>query len=128
MNRCKRYFRFTFAETILGKAIKIFVVIIFLTSQVLSQSEGRILYDRDVLTGAEQTFVYLPLLEGKNVGVVANQTSMIDDTHLVDSLLSLGVNIVKVFSPEHGFRGKADAGEVVKDGIDVKTGIPLVSL
>ena len=128
MNKCQRYFRFTFAETILGKTIKIFTVIIFLTSQVLGQEEGRILYDRDILTGAEQTYVYLPLLEGKNVGVVANQTSMIDNTHLVDSLLSLGVNIVKVFSPEHGFRGKADAGELVKDGIDVKTGLPLVSL
>ena len=88
MNKCQRYFRFTFAETILGKTIKIFTVIIFLTSQVLGQEEGRILYDRDILTGAEQTYVYLPLLEGKNVGVVANQTSMIDNTHLVDSLLS----------------------------------------
>ncbi|MBL4652605.1 MAG: DUF1343 domain-containing protein [Flavobacteriales bacterium] len=108
--------------------MKIIVAVLFLSVQIYAQTDGRILYVRDVLTGAEQTYVYLPLLEGKTVGVVANQTSMIDNTHLVDSLLSLGVNVVKVFSPEHGFRGKADAGEVVKDGIDVKTGLPLVSL
>ena len=128
MNNCQKYFRFTFAETNLGKTIKIIVAVLFLSVQIYAQTEGRILHDRDVLTGAEQTYVYLPLLEGKTVGVVANQTSMIDNTHLVDSLLSLGVNVVKVFSPEHGFRGKADAGEVVKDGVDVKTGLPLVSL
>jgi uncharacterized protein YbbC (DUF1343 family) len=96
--------------------------------QVEAQDKGRILYDGDVLMGVEQTQVYLPLLEGKKVAVVANQTSMIDNTHLVDSLLSLGVKVVKVFSPEHGFRGKADAGEKVKDGIDTKTGVQVVSL
>ena len=67
-------------------------------------------------------------LENKKVGVVGNQTSMIANTHLVDSLLSLGIDVVKVFSPEHGFRGKADAGAIIEDGIDSKTGIPIISL
>ncbi|WOD43156.1 exo-beta-N-acetylmuramidase NamZ family protein [Hwangdonia lutea] len=88
-----------------------------------------------IVTGANQTNKYLPLLKGKNVGVVANQTSVIfkndsgkEHTHLVDSLLALNVNVTKVFAPEHGFRGVADAGEYIEDGIDEKTGLPIFSL
>jgi len=88
-----------------------------------------------IVVGANQLNLYLPLLKEKNVGIVANQTSVIfknnsseAHTHLVDSLLSLGVSIKKVFAPEHGYRGKADAGEYVKDGVDIKTGLPIVSL
>tara|TARA_B100000767_G_scaffold237303_1_gene231451 strand:+ start:15 stop:1157 length:1143 start_codon:yes stop_codon:yes gene_type:complete len=80
-----------------------------------------------VLAG-ERTDIYLDHLQNKKVGVVGNQTSMIANTHLVDSLVSLGIDIVKVFSPEHGFRGKADAGAIIEDGIDAKTGIPIISL
>ncbi|WP_424494620.1 exo-beta-N-acetylmuramidase NamZ family protein [Salinimicrobium sp. GXAS 041] len=93
----------------------------------------------DIILGAARTDIYLPMLENKRVGIVGNQTSIItttytDDTsntkkiHLVDSLVSLGVNVVKVFAPEHGFRGTADAGEVIKDGKDLKTGLPIISL
>ena len=78
--------------------------------------------------GAERLDNYLPLIENKKVGVVGNQTSMIGNTHLVDSLLSLGIDVVKVFSPEHGFRGKADAGAKVENGTDSKTGLPIISL
>jgi uncharacterized protein YbbC (DUF1343 family) len=81
-----------------------------------------------LVLAAERTDVYLHHLENKKVGVVGNQTSMIANTHLVDSLLSLGIDLVKVFSPEHGFRGKADAGAIIEDGIDSKTGIPIISL
>lgn len=81
-----------------------------------------------IMVGAEQTSEYLKFLNFKKVGIVANHTSKIAKTHLVDSLLSLGVNIVKVFSPEHGFRGNADAGEKVTSGIDEKTKLPIVSL
>ncbi|WP_396591846.1 exo-beta-N-acetylmuramidase NamZ domain-containing protein [Allomuricauda sp. R78024] len=85
-----------------------------------------------ISVAANRTEEYLQLLEGKTIGVVANQTSVIfkenGHTHLVDSLLSLDVNIKKVFAPEHGFRGKADAGELVKDGVDTKTGLPITSL
>jgi uncharacterized protein YbbC (DUF1343 family) len=85
-----------------------------------------------IKTGAESTKAYLSKLKGKRVAVVANQTSVIGKTnghtHIVDSLLRLKIKIQKVFAPEHGFRGKADAGEVVKDGIDTKTGLPIISL
>jgi len=83
---------------------------------------------QNIVLGAERTDAYLPLLKNKKVGIIGNQTSMIGNTHLVDSLLSLGVNIVKVFSPEHGFRGKADAGDKIEDGIDEKTGLTIISL
>ena len=83
---------------------------------------------QNIVLGAERTDTYLPLLKNKKIGIIGNQTSMIDNAHLVDSLLSLGVDLVKVFSPEHGFRGKADAGEKIEDGIDIKTGIPIISL
>lgn len=79
-------------------------------------------------TGAEQTHLYVPLLEGKRVGIVANQTSTIGNKHSIDSLKSLGINIVKAFGPEHGFRGQASAGASVKSNIDSKTGIPVISL
>ena len=89
-------------------------------------------FHKQVIVGANQTTAYLPLIKGKSVGIVANQTSVVFNdenyTHIVDSLISLKVNVEKVFAPEHGFRGKADAGEVVKDGVDVKTGVPIISL
>ncbi|MDY8138524.1 DUF1343 domain-containing protein [Aquimarina sp. 2201CG5-10] len=103
---------------------------------------------KPIIIGANQTELYLPLLEGKKVAIVGNQTSVIfkypnitpliedpiqsssfkQHTHLVDSLLSRDVKIKKVFAPEHGFRGKADAGELVADGKDIKTGLPITSL
>ncbi len=110
------------------------------TSTALNVTETN---DNSIVVGANRTEQYLSLLHGKHVGVVANQTSVIfkaekekletknenkDYTHIVDSLLSLNIDIKKVFAPEHGFRGTADAGEVVKDGIDTKTGLPIVSL
>ena len=79
-------------------------------------------------TGAANTELYLPLLKGKNVAIIGNQTSIIATSaknpktkHLVDSLLSLGISVKKVFAPEHGFRGKADAGETIQDGFDTKS-------
>ncbi len=79
-------------------------------------------------TGAEQTELYLPLLKGKRVGMVVNPTSVIGKTTTVDSLLKRGVKIVKIFGPEHGFRGDASAGVHVGDDVDKKTGIKVVSL
>lgn len=89
--------------------------------------------DKDIILGANRMDLVIPLLNNKSVGIVGNQTSIIESqnkgyTHLVDSLLSQNINIKKVFAPEHGFRGTADAGEIVKDGIDIKTGLPVVSL
>ncbi len=84
-------------------------------------------------TGAQQTNIYLKFIKGKNIAVVTNPTSIIFNTkkqpiHLVDSLLNSGINLKKVFAPEHGFRGTADAGEVIKNGKDIATGLPIISL
>ena len=103
-----------------------------------------------IIVGANRTDIYIPILKEKRVGVVANQTSVIfktpsqtnittqnldkmsnndaNYTHLVDSLIALGIDIKRVFAPEHGFRGTADAGELIKDSTDIKTGLPLISL
>lgn len=78
--------------------------------------------------GAEQIDSYLPLLKNKNVGVFVNQSSLIGQTHLVDELLSRGIHVTKIFVPEHGFRGEADAGDHIDDSADPKTGIPIISL
>jgi len=79
-------------------------------------------------TGAEQTEEYFKLIANKKIGLVVNQTSIIKKEHLVDSLLSANFSIEIVFAPEHGFRGTADAGEHVKNHIDNKTGLPIISL
>jgi len=81
-----------------------------------------------VITGADRMTVYLPFLEGKSVAVFANPTSLVKGRHLVDTLLSKGIRVVKIFGPEHGFRGTADAGEKVANSVDAKTGIPVISL
>lgn len=80
------------------------------------------------VSAAMQIDDYLPIIEGKRVGLVGNQTSIIGKTHLVDTLLSLGIDVQKIYTPEHGFRGKADAGAKVNSGRDEKTGLPIVSL
>ncbi len=82
----------------------------------------------NIVTGADQTQKYLPYLKGKRVGILANPTTIIGKRHLVDSLHAIGVNIVKVFGPEHGFRGNASAGVKVADETDSATGIPVISL
>ena len=91
------------------------------SNQSTSNKEG-------IVTGAGQTEKYLPYLKGKRIGLVANQSSIIGNKSSVDSLVSLGINIIKVFGPEHGFRGNASNGAVVSDEKDAKTGIPIISL
>lgn len=87
-----------------------------------------LLVAQNIKTGAESVNAYLPFLKGKKVAVLTNQTGVIGNTHLVDSLVSLKINIVAILSPEHGFRGDADAGEHVASSVDKKTGIPIKSL
>ena len=107
---------------------------LLLNFQLISYAQSS---ELKIETAAARTDLYVNLLKGKNIAVVANQTSVIfkemykkkqEARHLVDSLLMLGVEVKKVFAPEHGFRGKADAGEVVKDGFDTKTGLQIISL
>lgn len=85
-------------------------------------------YTQNIIVGAERLSVYLPLLKGKSIGVVANQSSRVGEKHLVDVLIANNIRVKTVFSPEHGFRGFADAGEKVNDQIDEITGLPLISL
>ena len=104
------------------KHILIIILSLFSFScQATEQSEK-------IKVGAEQTEEYLPALKGQRVAVLANHTAMVGEQHLVDMLIAQGVKLVGIFSPEHGFRGGADAGEHVKSSVDEKTGIPIWSL
>jgi uncharacterized protein YbbC (DUF1343 family) len=100
------------------KAIIVILIILFI--RPLSRAQ--------ILTGAQQMDRYLPLLQGRSVAVFANPTSVVGNTHLVDTLLKKGIHVIKIFSPEHGFRGDADAGAKVGNQVDAKTGLPIVSL
>jgi uncharacterized protein YbbC (DUF1343 family) len=114
-----------------------FTDILFLTLLVVGNNKGpakivlpnqSISNKKEISTGADQTEKYVPYLKGKRIGLVANQSSIIGKKSSVDSLLSLGINIVKVFGPEHGFRGNASNGAAVGNEKDAKTGIPIISL
>lgn len=111
--------------------IIIFIVSALLASQIaLAQNANRLdsFINRNYVNGDVQLNEYLPLLKGKRVALVANQSSVFNNIHLADTLLALGIKVKKVFSPEHGFRGKADAGEHVKNVKDFKTGLTIISL
>lgn len=98
-------------------------------NQSVSQSGSWWKYDEDIMPGACSVGDYLPLLKGRKVCILSNQTGMVTPkTHVLDTLISLGVNVVCIMSPEHGFRGDADAGENVSNSTDAKTGIPIRSL
>ncbi|MES2284209.1 MAG: DUF1343 domain-containing protein [Bacteroidota bacterium] len=97
-------------------------------AQGITQINNTIKTINDIQVGADRTPEYLPLLKNRSVAIVANQSSNIKNTHLVDSLVALGVNVKKVFCPEHGFRGLVDAGKKVKTYKDIKTGLPIISL
>ena len=92
------------------------------------QNKSNLIKEPEIHTGAEQTQEYFHLLKGKRVALFANPTSVINNTHLLDTLIASGINVVTIFGPEHGFRGKADAGEHVNNETDTKTGIPVISL
>ena len=102
----------------------------FIICQGCAQSESThtIVFEEGIKPGAWSTEAYIPLIASKKVGLVVNQTSLIGNVHLLDSLLGRGVNVVKLFVPEHGFRGEADAGEHIKDGSDARTGLPVISI
>ncbi len=91
-------------------------------------AQRKILNDQDAIVGASRLELYLPEIKDKNVGIVANQTSIFNNTHLIDTLLTYNIDIRKIFTPEHGFRGKADEGASVGNSIDEKTNIPIISL
>jgi len=108
--------------------MKRFLMICMLLGFVMS-SFAQIRYaNAKIKTAADRTSFYLPKLQGKRIAIVANQTTILGKSHLVDSLQKLGVNIVKVFGPEHGFRGNASNGTTVNDEVDIQTGLKIVSL
>lgn len=98
------------------------------TKKELKLSTNNSEIPKQIKPGIYSTEDYIKLINGKKIAIVANQTSIINNSHLVDTLLSLNQNIVKVFSPEHGFRGTADAGQIIDNSVDAKTGLPIVSL
>ncbi len=108
--------------------VKPLLLITWLSLLNLSYCYANLANDDNVVVGAEQFKHYLPTLEGKRVGLVVNQTSRVMNEHLVDVLLQKNIDIKMIFSPEHGFRGNKDAGEKFDSSLDVKTGIPLISL
>ena len=103
---------------------KIFLINLFLIFFISCRGESRI----EISAGAEQPEKYLSLIAGKRVGLVVNHSAMCGNVHLVDFLLEQNIKVSAIFAPEHGFRGDAAAGETVNDGIDKKTGIPVISL
>jgi uncharacterized protein YbbC (DUF1343 family) len=110
-----------------GLLLLLSVFNLFLPAQDKSQNqrtENPVL----IMTGADQTEKYLPYLKDKRIGIVANQSSIIGEKPSVDSLISLGIQVIKVFGPEHGFRGNASNGAAVRDDKDPKTGLPIISL
>ncbi len=105
--------------------MRIFLSILLLSFSISALAQKT---DTKVITGADRTEVYVPMLKNKRVAVFANHTAVVGSSHLVDTLQKLGVNIVKAFGPEHGFRGTADAGQKLDNYIDKATGIPVISL
>lgn len=103
-------------------------LLLLLFSVQIVGAKQKISKKQEIVTGADQTEKYLPYLKGKRIGLVANQSSIIGKKSSVDSLLSLGIKIVKVFGPEHGFRGNASNGAAVGNEKDAKTGLPIISL
>lgn len=105
------------------------ILLTLIISSLLLIGYSKDLYNRNkVEVGAEQFETYKNLIEGKNVALVVNQTSMVKDLNLVDFLVSKQIRVKMIFAPEHGFRGDADAGAHIEDGVDFKTGISIMSL
>lgn len=110
----------------MNRKLVILLIFVFVLTGVIAQKNSK--SENRVIPGAERLNVYLPLIKGKRLGIFANQTSTVGNTHLVDTLRKAGVDIKVIFGPEHGFRGTADAGEKVGNYTDERTGIPVVSL
>ena len=101
---------------------KFFIILVITASPLWLMAQN------NLIPGASRIELYKDMIEGKSVAVVANQTSMIGQTHLVDKLISIGIDLKVIFAPEHGFRNMADAGERIEDSKDPETGISLISL
>ena len=112
------------------KFFSFLIIFIFLCFEGKSQfyPVKKIVDAEDAIVGASRLELYLPILKDKRVGVLANQTSIFNNTHLIDTLISKNINIKTIFTPEHGFRGTADEGALINNSIDEKTQLPIISL
>ena len=112
------------------KFFSFLIIFTFICTEGKSQfhSKNNIINTEEAIVGASRLELYIPLLKGKNVAVVANQTSIFNNTHLIDTLISNNINLKKIFTPEHGFRGTADEGAIVNNSVDSKTQLPIISL
>lgn len=110
------------------QSIAIVTILMAMGFSSCTAQQPRTVTNHDVIVGAQRFSQYLPLLKGKKVALVGNQTSEIQGIHLVDTLLAQHVDIQYIFCPEHGFRGEAQAGDAITNGKDAKTGIPIISL
>lgn len=108
-----------------NQTILLFILVLLFPTAIFAQIHYS---NATIRTGAEQTEKYIPKLKGKRVALIANQTSIIGNSHLLDSLVKRGVQVVKVFGPEHGFRGNASNGTSVGDEVDKSTGVKIISL
>lgn len=107
----------------------LFVFILGFVNELVCQRTNKdVLKAEDAIVGASRLELYLNKLKGKKVGIVANQTSIFNGTHLIDTLLNEGVDVIKIFTPEHGFRGNVDEGALIDNSIDEKTQLPIISL
>jgi len=97
-------------------------------SQIRVSEKPQLVNSDEILNGAERTGLYFPALAGKSIGIICNQTSLVKNTHLLDTLINSGFTVKAIFSPEHGFRGSSDAGEDIIDEKDSKTGVKIISL
>jgi uncharacterized protein YbbC (DUF1343 family) len=109
-------------KPMIGKGIVF--LILFLATLMVNNADA----NAQIILGSARMNAYLPLIKNKKVGLVVNQSSLINNTHLIDTLIGLKVNITNLFSPEHGLRGNYPAGEKIKNSIDEKTGLPIISL
>jgi uncharacterized protein YbbC (DUF1343 family) len=105
-----------------------FVLFVSCSGQTTVNHSLKFITQDDVRVGAQRTEAWFPLIKGKRIGLVANQTSLIGRVHIADSLLAAGFDLVRVFGPEHGFRGEQEAGKDIGSGKDVKTGLSVISL
>jgi uncharacterized protein YbbC (DUF1343 family) len=106
----------------------LFLLLCFQCSEKKKRESETESLQAEIVVGAARISEFITEVKGKNIALVVNHTAIVGKTHLTDTLRSLGISITKIFAPEHGFRGTADAGEHVKDGVDSKTGLPVVSL
>lgn len=122
--------RLVFKKIMILSIVAISVFVLGFNNRINADKEDtdNLISENRIRTGADQTEKYVAYLKGKRVAIMANPTTIIGKKHLVDSLQALGINIVKVFGPEHGFRGNASAGVKVGDEMDQATGIPIISL